>query len=82
MLRTFRRDTRAATAIEYGMMAGVLGVAILLAGGKLKDVMIAKLNELTFASSSMRVENCQPSKPCDQNAQGGGAATGQASGLR
>ncbi len=87
MLLTFRRDCRGATAIEYGMLAAVLGVAILLAGGKIRDVIGAKLNELTFAGSSMQVENCTQGKSCQVNAEresgrGAGSAPAQSSGVR
>ena len=84
MFHSFRRDCRGATAIEYGVMAAVLGVAILLAGGKIKDVLSAKLNELTFAGSTMQVENCAKGKSCQESASGsaGGSGTGQSSGVR
>ena len=85
MLHLFRRNCQGATAIEYGLMAGVLGVAILFAGGKIRDVIGAKLNELTFTSSTMKVENCEKGKSCQESARGsgaGGSATAQSSGIR
>ncbi len=61
---SFRRDRRGVTAIEYALMAGFLGVTVLLAGGKVGDVIGAKLNELTFANSTIQVENCTQGKAC------------------
>lgn len=83
MFHSFRPDCRGATAIEYGVIAGVLGVAILLAGGKIKEVIGAKLNELTFTSSTMQVENCAKGKSCQESASGSasGSGTGQSSGV-
>lgn len=48
-LKRFCRDERGATAIEYGLIAALISVAIIAALTSLKDALIGTFNSITTA---------------------------------
>lgn len=63
-MKRFLHDRSAATSIEYGAMVAVLGVAILLGGSKLRDLVGSSLTQLTGAGDMVRVSSCAPGEKC------------------
>ena len=55
LIKTFLRDETGVTAIEYGLIAGLIGVAIILsvttAGTALNTMFTSVANQLTAAST-------------------------------
>jgi len=64
MLQTFCRDNRAATSIEYGLIVGVLGLALVLGGSMMRDTLTSKFQQLLAAGESMSVEGCSAGSNC------------------
>jgi pilus assembly protein Flp/PilA len=51
-LKMFLRDESGATAIEYGLIAAILGVGLLLSLGNLKDSYVALYQRITNGLNS------------------------------
>ena len=64
------KDRSAATSIEYGMVAAVIAIGLLLGASKLRDLVSGSLEQLAGGGSSMKVQSCPAGETCDARGQG------------
>lgn len=67
MLGKFRDDLSGGTAVEYGLIVGVLGLGLLLSASKARDMIDGMTGKLLSAGETAVVRPCGAAEICDRN---------------